>query len=213
MSGLGVTSNDEDKVELLSHFIGKRNAAKLLQKSGSLNAIAKLSNEEFGELELGISSTKFESLRAAFKLGSALVHERLPKPYRIKTVYDIAALVREDFRTATKEQMRVISLNKAWDVISVDLIAEGDIDSISVKPRDLYLPAIRNNASAIAMVHNHPSGDPTPSDSDIKSSLSYQQAGRVLAIKMLDSIIMGAPYSNEDQDFISLRSQGHLPEP
>lgn len=85
------------------------------------------------------------------------------------------------------------------------LVSMGTLDTLLIHPREVFRPAVAAAASAIVLLHNHPSGDPTPSDADIRVSRDLHRAGQLLKIDLLDSIVIGSPGK-----FISLRSVGHL---
>ena len=108
----------------------------------------------------------------------------------------------------TTEQAAVIMLNTRRKIIGHTIAATGTLDTILIHPREIYHAAILANAAAIVLVHNHPSGDPTPSEADIKVTRDLIRAGQLLKIEMLDSIVIG--HHAATQPFVSLRAQGYF---
>jgi len=89
-------------------------------------------------------------------------------------------------------------------------IADGTLDTILVHPREVFRPAIQNNAAALVLVHNHPSGDPTPSEADIKVTRDLIRAGQLLKIEVLDHVILGRATQERPKDYTSLRELGYF---
>ena len=108
----------------------------------------------------------------------------------------------------TTEQAAVIMLNTRRRITGHVIAATGTLDTILIHPREIYHAAILANAAAIVLVHNHPSGDPTPSEADIKVTRDLIRAGQLLKIEMLDSIVIGHPTAT--QPFVSLRAAGYF---
>ena len=108
----------------------------------------------------------------------------------------------------TTEQAAVIMLNTRRRITGHVIAATGTLDTILIHPREIYHAAILANAAAIVLAHNHPSGDPTPSEADIKVTRDLIRAGQLLKIEMLDSIVIG--HHAATQPFVSLRAQGYF---
>jgi DNA repair protein RadC len=89
-------------------------------------------------------------------------------------------------------------------------ISQGTLDTLLVHPREVFKPAIAANAAAIVLVHNHPSGDPTPSEADIKVTRDLIRAGQLLKIEVLDHIIIGRKTQERPKDYSSLRELGYF---
>jgi DNA repair protein RadC len=92
----------------------------------------------------------------------------------------------------------------------MDSISIGTLDSILIHPREVFRLAIIHQAASIVIVHNHPSGDPTPSESDIKVTLDLVRAGKILRISVVDHVILGLPNEQREIDYCSLRELGHI---
>jgi DNA repair protein RadC len=108
------------------------------------------------------------------------------------------------------EQFRVVLVNTRRRLISVAKISEGTLDTILIHPREVFRPAIVGSAAAVILVHNHPSGDPTPSEADIKVTRDLIRAGQLLKIEVLDHIILGNRTQERANDFVSLRELGYF---
>ena len=130
-------------------------------------------------------------------------------PVHARTPEDIGALC-ADIAHAPQEAFIVIDLNAKNNVIDKRLVSLGVLDASLVHPREVFRGAIVNNAAAVVVVHNHPSGDPTPSAEDVRITRQLIEAGRILAVRVMDHVIIGranaaAPGSAAH---LSLREQG-----
>src|SRR5438445_9676045 len=122
----------------------------------------------------------------------------------------VADLLREDGRLHSVEHFQVVLLNTRRKLIRIEQISQGTLDTILVHPRQVFKLAIAANASAIVLVHNHPSGDPTPSEADIKVTRDLIRAGQLLKIEVLDHVIIGKRTEQRPKDFVSLREMGYF---
>ena len=122
----------------------------------------------------------------------------------------IAGLLREQNRVYTVENLQVVFLNTRKRLIGVETISQGTLDTILVNPREVFFPAISRRAAAIALVHNHPSGDSTPSEADIRVTRDLIRAGQLLKIEVLDHIILGRSTEERPKDYSSLRELGYF---
>jgi DNA repair protein RadC len=103
-----------------------------------------------------------------------------------------------------------VLLNTRRKLIRIEKISQGTLDSVLVHPREVFKSAISANASALVIVHNHPSGDPMPSDSDIKVTRDLIRAGQLLKIDVLDHVILGKRTEERPRDYVSLRELGYF---
>ena len=128
---------------------------------------------------------------------------------RARTPADIAAIC-SDLRQSAQEAFIVIDLNAKNNVIDKRLVTLGLLDASLVHPREVFRGAIVNNAAAVVVVHNHPSGDPTPSAEDVRITRQLVDAGRILSIKVLDHVVIGRPDATAPGSpaFTSLREAG-----
>lgn len=107
------------------------------------------------------------------------------------------------------ESLHVILLSTRRHVLGHCLVAQGLLDQILVHAREVFRPAIMANAHAVALIHNHPSGDPSPSEADIRVTRDLMRAGHLLKIEVLDHVVMGRPSANRPKDYASLRELGY----
>ena len=186
--------------------IGKR----LVQRYGSLDALARASWQELAK-EPGIGPDKAVTLVAAFSLARGLVRETRAESPALETPEAVANLMREENRLRNVETFQVILLNTRRRLIGKPVkISDGTLDTILVHPREVFRPAIENNAAAVVLVHNHPSGDPTPSEADIKVTRDLVRAGQLLKIEVLDHVIIGRATQERPKDYVSLRELGYF---
>jgi len=181
----------------------------LLERFGSLNALAGASLQELRSVK-GVGRDKAVTLLAAFALAKRMAAELRGEAPLLDTPDRIAELLREDLRHATAEQFCVVLLNTRRRLIKVERISQGTLDTILVHARDVFRSAITANAAAIVLVHNHPSGDPAPSESDIKVTRDLIRAGQLLKIELLDHVILGRSTQERVRDYASLRESGYF---
>jgi DNA repair protein RadC len=108
------------------------------------------------------------------------------------------------------EQLQVLLLNTRRRLIRVETVTDGTIDTLLVHPREVFKSAIAANAAGIVLAHNHPSGDPTPSEADIKVTRDLIRAGQLLKIEVLDHVIIGRATPERPKDYVSLRELGYF---
>jgi DNA repair protein RadC len=183
-------------------------AQKLLAKHASLEDLAKASWQEL--LCKGVGRDKAVTLLAAFTLARRMAREIKREMPLLDAPGAVASLVREESRLAGVEQFRVVLVNARRRLISVAKISDGTLDTILIHPREVFRPAIVGSAAAVILVHNHPSGDPTPSEADIKVTRDLIRAGQLLKIEVLDHIILGNCTQERANDFVSLRELGYF---
>jgi DNA repair protein RadC len=179
----------------------------LHQFGGSLDALSRASLKELRTVK-GIGRDKAIALKAAFTLAQRLVLELQGEAPVLDTPERIADLLREANRAYEVEQFQAVLLNTRRKLIRVDRISKGLVDTILIHPREVFRGAIAANASALVLVHNHPSGDPTPSEADIRATRDLIRAGQLLKIEVLDHIILGRRTAANGRDYASLRELG-----
>jgi DNA repair protein RadC len=123
---------------------------------------------------------------------------------------NIVRLLRGKNLVRNVETLQVLLLNARHRLIRVEDVLDGTLDSIVVHPREVFKAAIAANAFAIVLAHNHPSGDPTPSEADIKVTRDLIRAGQLLKIEVLDHIILGRATAERAKDWSSLRELGYF---
>ena len=123
---------------------------------------------------------------------------------------NVVRLLREKNLVKNVETFQVLLLNTRRRLIRVEEITDGTIDTMLVHPREVFRAAIAANAAAVVLVHNHPSGDPTPSEADIKVTRDLIRAGQFLKIEVLDHVIIGRATPERPKDYASLRELGYF---
>ena len=194
--------------ELLSHLAGAAAADALVKQYGGLTNLAQASFDELQRLK-GIGKSKAAAIKAAFLLAQRLSRESYAEAPILETPELVADLLREQNRVYTVEHLQVLFLNTRKRLIAVENISQGTLDTILVTPREVFRRAIARNAASIIVVHNHPSGDPTPSEADIKVTRDLIRAGQLLRIEVLDHVILGHRTDARPCDFVSLRQLGY----
>jgi DNA repair protein RadC len=184
-------------------------AEQLLKEFGSLDRLARASLDELRRVK-GVGRDKAIALKSAFTLAQRLVKELQRETPMLDTPERIADLLREENRFHEVEHFQVVLLNTRRKLIRVEHISQGTLDTILVHPREVFRLAISANASAVVLVHNHPSGDPTPSETDIKVTRDLIRAGQLLKIEVLDHVILGRRTENRERDYVSLRELGYF---
>jgi DNA repair protein RadC len=181
----------------------------MVQKYGSLQALGQASVHELQSIK-GIGRDKAVTLVAAFTLARLMAREMRHESPTLDTPDRIADLLRQDNRSYTVEVFQVVLLNTRRKLIRVEKISQGTLDTILVHPREVFRFAIASSAAALVLAHNHPSGDPTPSEADIKVTRDLIRAGQLLKIEVLDHVIIGRPTSERPKDYVSLRELGYF---
>ena len=184
-------------------------ADELLRHFPTLGALATASVEEITRVK-GIGRDKALVLQAAFTLAQRMVAEIRHESPLLDTPERVADLLREDNRKHPVEVFQVVMLNTRRRLIRVEEVSHGTLDTLLVHPREVFRLAITCNAAALILAHNHPSGDPTPSDADIRVTRDLIRAGQLLKIDVIDHIILGQRSTGQPKDFASLRELGYF---
>ncbi len=165
-------------------------AQKLLSHFGGLKKLAMASIEELTGIK-GIGPAKAAQIKAAFELGKRL--DNYPdesKKITIKSPADVIQAVKLQQKGKKKEHFLALSLDTRNHLINTYQISIGSLDSSIAHPREVFKEAISATAASVILAHNHPSGDPTPSEEDIKLTKRLTQAGEIIGIEILDHIII-----------------------
>ena len=163
-------------------------ATELLAQVGGLHQLVGLSVHELQRLK-GIGPITAAKILAAAELGRRVMAKD-GKPH-ITGAIDAKEFLASHFAQMTQEHLVVASLDTKNRVIKTDTIYIGNVNSSIVRPAEVFAPAIRYNAPAIILAHNHPSGDPTPSPEDVSVTRVLIEAGKLLGIDVLDHIVVG----------------------
>jgi DNA repair protein RadC len=178
-------------------------ANRLINSSQGLRFLVESSVQELSKTK-GIGNAKAAQIKAAVELGKRLKGYRSGEEKKINRPEDVVELVMEDMRYLNKEYLRVIFLNTKNIIIESKDISIGSLNASIVHPREVYSEAIKRSSSSIVICHNHPSGDPTPSQEDINITKRLAEVGKLVGIELLDHIIIG------DGSYISLKEKGIL---
>lgn len=184
-------------------------AEQVLQKFATLDCLSRASIDELRQVK-GIGRDKAIALKSAFILARRMALEIRQESPTLDTPERVADLLRETNRAYEVENFQVVVLNTRRKLIRIDNISQGTLDTILVHPREVFKSAILANAAAIILVHNHPSGDPTPSEADIKVTRDLIRAGQLLKIEVLDHVILGRARQQRPRDYVSLRELGYF---
>src|SRR5690625_1798636 len=152
----------------------------------------------------GIGPAKGVMILAAIELGRRLNTFKPSEQITIRSPKDGANYVMEEMRTLNQEHFVAIFLNTKNEVIHKQTIFIGSLNSAVVHPREIFSEEVKRSAASIICFHNHPSGDPTPSQEDIHVTRRLADSGKMMGIELLDHIIIG------DRKFISLKEKGYL---
>ena len=182
-------------------------AHQLVKEFKSLGKLSRSSVEELAGID-GVGPAKATQLAAAFELGHRLARENLA-PQRIETPEQVYHLLGSELRALEKESLRIILLDTRYQLKRVEQISLGSLNESIAHPRDVFRPAVVHSAYAVIVVHNHPSGDPSPSQSDHTLTRRLREAAEILQIKLLDHVIIGAPNDNRPAYF-SFKEMGAL---
>jgi DNA repair protein RadC len=158
----------------------------------------------------GIGRDQAATLVAAFALARRLEQERREESPVLDRPETVVNFMRETNRLKNVESFQVLLLNTRKRLIRVEEISQGLLDMILVHPREVFRAAIAANAASILLVHNHPSGDPTPSEADLRATRDLIRAGQLLKIEVLDHLIIGGATAERPKDWVSLRELGHF---
>ena len=198
-----------NNAELLSTLAGKSAANELMGRFGGLTSLAQASFDELQTVK-GVGKSKAAAIKSAFLLAQRLSQESYSESPMLDTPDRLADLLRESNRVFTVETFQAVFLNTRQRLIGVQNLSQGTLNSVLISPREVFAPAISKRAFAIVLAHNHPSGDPTPSDADIRITRDLVRAGQLLKIEVLDHIILGRRTNERPRDYASLRELGYL---
>lgn len=188
---LGSGSMEESALDL---------AHRLLQSSRGLRFLAEASFEELCGVK-GIGPAKAAQVQAAVELGKRLACMEQGLRPTVRSPQDVCSFVMEEMCYLDREHFRVVILNTKNQVLAVETISVGSLNSSLVHPREVFKPAVLKSAAAVILLHNHPSGDATPSSEDLEITRRLAEAGKLIGIEVLDHIIIG------DHVFTSLKER------
>ena len=203
--GATALSNSELLAIILRTGTRSENALALataaLARFGGLPGLVRAS---FGELcaQHGMGEAKAAQVKAALELGLRLISAQPEERATVRSPQDVSNLLLAEMGLLEQEHMRVVLLNTKNQVLAMPEVYKGSVNTAQVRVSELFREAIRAGCPAIIVVHNHPSGDPTPSHDDIEMTRQLIEAGKLLDIDVLDHIIIAS------QGVVSLRERG-----
>jgi len=184
-------------------------AESLLREFGSLEALAKADLKQLRSVK-GVGRAKAIELKAAFALAQRLSDSKQDKRQEISTPEAAASMMRNKLLLAKREEFHILMLDRKNRFLGSRDVTKGTVDATVVDAREVFEPAIVQRASSVILVHNHPSGDPTPSREDIALTKELVKAGQILKIEVLDHVIMGRKTEGRANDYVSLKELGLL---
>ena len=176
-------------------------AADALARHDGLAGLAQATEVELAAVP-GIGSARAAQLVAAFELGRRLLADWPSGRWTIRGPHDVADRLVLQMGRLEREELRVVLLDTKNHVLRVATVYQGNVSASLVRVGELFRDAVRLNATGLILVHNHPSGDPTPSSDDLHLTAEVLAAGRLLDIQLLDHLVIG------HDAYVSLRDRG-----
>jgi DNA repair protein RadC len=176
-------------------------AQELLARFGNIKAISQATIEELCEIK-GIGLAKAAQIKACFELGRREDLEPEFKNYDIKDPEAVVKAIRTSIKDKAKEHFKLILLNPRNKIIGISTISIGTLNASLVHPREVFKDAIVHCAASVVLAHNHPSGDPEPSEDDLKITQKLVDSGKILGMEVIDHIIIGK------NNFCSFKERG-----
>lgn len=173
----------------------------LAEAGGTLAGLARLSSLDLLGRK-GMGPAKVARLRAVVELARRLGTEGSRRSLVVKRTQDLARLLGRRLKYLDRERFLVVMLDARNRVVGVETVSVGDLTSSFAHPREVFKPCLRRSAAAVVLAHNHPSGDPSPSDDDVAVTKRLIEAGRLLGVEVLDHLIL------TDRSYFSLRAAG-----
>ena len=174
---------------------------RVLSEFQGLTGLVNCTPQRLMEID-GIKEAKAAQLCALMEITKRAYMQKGAKLNKISSPMDAADLVREDMKFLKQEVLKLIMLNTKNCVLFTKDIFIGGLNSSIVHPREIFSEALRFNSASIIVCHNHPSGDPSPSDEDINITLRLKECGRLMGIELIDHIIIGG------NSYVSLKEKG-----
>ena len=184
--------------ELLALIIGRgipkksvmNIAQELLARFGNIKSISQASIAGLSEIK-GVGLAKAAQLKACFELGKRQDLEPELKNYDIKNPQSVVKAIRASIKDKAKEHFKLILLDTRNKIIGISTISIGTLNASLVHPREIFKEAIIHNSASVVLAHNHPSGDPEPSEEDLTITKRLVDSGKILGIEVIDHIIIG----------------------
>ena len=164
-------------------------AQELLTRFGNVKAISQATIEELSQIK-GIGLAKAAQIKACFELGKREDLEPEMINFDIKSPESVVRAIRASIKDKAKEHFKLILLNPRNKIIRISTISIGTLNASLVHPREVFKDAIVHSAASVVLAHNHPSGDPDPSEDDLKITRKLVESGKILGIEVMDHIII-----------------------
>ncbi|MDR3296120.1 MAG: DNA repair protein RadC [Clostridiales Family XIII bacterium] len=174
----------------------------LAMDAGGIACLADCAPEELANIQ-GIGVAKSCQIVAAVELGRRIATRPKAKRVHIGSPQDIADIFMEDMRYLKQESFKVLLLNIKNEIVAIEGVSLGNINTSIVDPREVFRPAVKRGAASMVLAHNHPSGNPEPSGADVEITKRLAEAGEILGIRVIDHLIIG------DGIYVSMR-QKHI---
>ncbi len=206
--GIDSLSNRELIALLLNSGTKNKSAMELAEEILSIDEsgigyLREISMEELVSIK-GVGVSKGTRLLAAAELGKRIAQKPVYAGISLESDKDVADLFMEDMRFQKKEHFKAVLLNSKGRVISIETISVGELNSTVVHPREAFSKAVKKSAASIIFIHNHPSGDATPSNEDLITTARLVECGNLLGIRVADHLIIG------DGRYTSMRAIGKI---
>ena len=191
--------------ELLQIFLDSRSdtllTLRILNRWSTLSEMAHANPSDLMRVE-GMSRMRLARLRAALELGRRMLTEPLQDRPLVRSAADAADLLIPEMAGLEQEQMRVILLNTRNRVLGIPMVYQGSLHTTVIRLGELFREAVRNNAAAMIIAHNHPSSDPSPSPEDVAVTREVVKSGKLLDVDVMDHLILGG------NRWVSLKERG-----
>ena len=210
-AGPGTLSNAELLALVIRTGTSEKSAVQLAEEviayaDTIAGGLSKADAKELTGIE-GIGDAKACSVIAAVELSKRLISDRVMETScRLTDSTDVADLLTKETMYEDREFFMAVYLNARMKVESKSIISIGSLDTTLVHPREVFSPAVRRGAAAVIVAHNHPSGDPDPSEEDILLTKRLLESSRILGIRLVDHVIIGSGR------YVSLRDEGLIPD-
>lgn len=165
-------------------------AERLLREYGGFTGLMTMGAQELARVH-GLGPAKATKLKASMEIANRILASNPNQRPRISTPDDVTNLIGLEMSLLEQEQLRIVLLNTRNEVIGIRTLYQGTTNQAQVRIAEVFREAVRANAIAIVVVHNHPTGDPTPSAADISLTQELVSAGNTLDVKVLDHMIIG----------------------
>ena len=201
-------SNTEILARLIGSGTGGKSSLELASEvialdTGGIKFLADCRPEEIRKVK-GIGEARACAILAAAELGKRIAAIPREELVRIERSSDVADIFMEKMRYHRKEHFISLLINVKGEIIEEVEVSVGDLCSSTTHPREVFTDAVRRSAGSVIFIHNHPSGDPKPSEADIETTRRLIEAGNILGIPVLDHIVIG------DGCYVSMRAQGMI---